>query len=1031
MRIFFALLLALASMDATQAQTTATQAPEVNTPRNDLQGSLAGQVDFAQTHVTAATRRIYDPFLVPHKDALIMFRPQHSIADVDLILDLDGKRTLFRMNRPTALPSAALFDKQNTFSGTIIEGRYPSFRQQTFSYQIPWNLFTANTQISFQDSSSYKMRGSLPKDKFLFMTPESEGLVLMNIKGCVFKDEAACRTTLDQFDSEFNPIAARIAAREMLSELPTQRLHLGVGRAYWPSIVALGADGKPRVYDTSNAMEWAGLGDKTLPAKVGMGNYWRAASVLGDKRPGYPVAISGQLLDVPDGMPVLPPGVGASCGGNSCNYPYVPEGFWHETGHGLGLPHDTPGRYEDWAYRAYDNIFLPNTHPSPAAYGLPVDYLGRHYFGHVVGSLAAAPWHPSTASAPLIDEFQSLGLNSQEGSSWKRYIAPFTHQQTLRVQQRFGRTPEGVEYAGIGDDHRPRPNTPLPPVTAPRPEKTDFLDAGIEPARIEPSLISPNANESPIEKGVPVHTLVITLSDPSHTRDGINQIYPAIISNYGNVYAPQHIPAPPPAAPNPKDSALMALDGRCLATEQRQLTLAPCTDAKASLVLQTVPPIGAEETRLAPIIIVRNNAGQCLEFNLVFRDCIPSEQQVRWRARKDLTHTDRLFKLQESNHGKFITLATTGTLQLQANSSRNELQVFEPGENRNNHRYEVEVKYADNSLETHSLYNGPFAKDILVVAALNVSSRRQPRSATLKVNGVPVHERQLETNLLPQVISFGAEHGQNIPEAWPPQWLYLPKYGSCLAASPQGTRLAACDEKAIWRLPQKNAYPHQFDSYEPVDMSGNCMSYQLASSTCKNTPENTLWWTRWDLTWSRTKIYLQEPQTGRFITARQGTDSLQLAGRSASEDQLFEKRSLPRVVLKQGNYSIEARAKTVIAAPNSNRSYAWYLVDALGNESPQKMPSFMLMSSDGQCLDDKLMLDDCAFPRTDNLTWLARNDLESGFLKMRLQNKKNGLFLHVADNGEVSLAPLAWSHNQVFSYFQPYSGQPVQPNSKR
>lgn len=1026
MRLLYAPFMALALMATTQAQ----HAPIASSPRNDLDGVLRGQVDFAQTHVTAADRRIYDPLLVPHKEALIMFRPQHPIANVNLILELDGQRTQIRMNRPDALPSAAVFDQSNTFSGKIIEGRYPPFREQTFSYPIPWNLFTADTQISFEQALNSRNRGSLRKEKFLFMTPESEGLVLMNIKGCVFKDEATCRTTLDQFDSEINPIAARIAAREMLSELPTQRLHLGMGHAYWPSIVAMAADGKPRVYNKSNAMEWAELGDKTLPAKVGMGNYWRAASALGDKRPGYPVAISGQLLDVPDGMPVLPPGVGASCGGNSCNYPHVPVGFWHETGHGLGLPHDTPGRYEDWAYRGYDNIFLPNTHPSPATYGLPVDYLGKHYFGHIVGSLAAAPWHPSTASAPLIDEFQSLGLNSREGSSWKHYIAPFTHQQTLRVQQRFGRLPDGVAYAGLRDDYRPRPIMPLSPTTAALPHTTDLLDAGIAPVPIEPRLISPNANESPIERGVPVHTLVVTLSDPSHLRDGINQIYPAITSNYGNVYAPQHIPAPPAVATRAQDSALMAFDGSCLATEQRQLTLARCTDAKADLVLQTVPPIDAEEAKLAPIVIVRNNAGQCLEFNLVFRNCTPLEHQVRWRARKDITHSNRLYKLQESNQGKFITLASTGTLQLQANSSENELQAFGPGEERSDHRYQVDVQYADNSVETHDLHYAPFAKDVLRVAAINLSSRRNPRSATLKVDGVPYHERELEANLLPPVISFGAEHGQSIPEAWPPQWLYLPKYASCLAATAQGARLAACDEKAIWRLPQKTAHSHQFDTYEPADMNGNCVDYQLASSRCNNTPGKAVWWTRRDLAGSNTKLYLQEPQTGRFITARQGNDSLQLAGLSASEDQLFEKRNLTQLVLKQGIYSIEARARTVIAAPNSNRSYAWYLVDTLGNDDPQKMPSFMLMSSDGQCLDDELILRKCAFPRTDNLTWLARKDLESGFLRMRLQNKKNGLFLQVADNGETSLAPLAWSHQQVFSYIHHHPQQAGEPSPK-
>ncbi|WP_060508148.1 TagA domain-containing protein [Pseudomonas sp. NBRC 111124] len=1036
MRAFSGLLVTLSFMTPTYAQpqipVTAPDGPTQTLPtktlRNDLLGPLAGQVDFAQTHVIAATRRIFDPFLVPNKDTLVMLRPQTPMTDVYLVVELDGEQTTFPMNRPDALPGAAFYDEENTFSGKIIKGEYPHFKEQTFSYTIPWNLFTANTKISFRQVGNEANQGSLPKDKLLFMTPESEGLVLMNIKGCLFKEEATCRTTVDQYDSELNPVAARIAAREMLSELPTQRLYLGVGKAYWPRIVAMGRDGKPHVYDKINGMEWADFGDKTLPAKAGMGNYWRAASVLGDKKPGYPVAISGQLLDVPDGMPVLPPGVGASCSGSSCNYPYFPDGFWHETGHGLGLPHDTPGRYEDWSYRAYDNVFLPNTHPNPKAYGLPVDYLGKHYFGHVLGSLAAPPWHPSTASAPLIDEFESLGLGSREGSSWKRYIAPYTHQQTLRVQQRFGSLPEGVEYAGIGDDHRAPPPPQALTSMAPSTERPTLPDTGIETPRIGPAVISATTDESPTEKGVPVHTLVLTFSDPSHNQDGINQIYPAIVSNYGNVYSPLRAPVSGHATSSTfNTSALVTVAGQCLASEQSSLVLKACHEASTNLSLQIMPPLDSDERELAPVVVIRNKAEQCLDFDLAFRTCTPEEPQVRWRARKDLTQSDRLFKLQESHSGRFITPTPTGTLQLQANSDMNELGVFYPGDDRTPHRYSVDIEYADKSVDTHMLYDALIAKDVLKTAAINVNSRRQPRTATLKVDDQTVQTRELEDNLLPEVIRMGAEHGEEIPQASPPQWLYLPKYGTCLASTERGTKLAACDENAIWRLPKKNAYPFVFDAYQPVDMMGKCIDYQQASTTCKYPQKDTLWWTRSDLASSIPQIYLQDPQTGRFITARQGSETIQLEPLGNPDQQRFEKHYLPLFSLTQGSHSLEGRGRTV-ATTRANRLYGWYLVDIMGNDLPDKMPSFMLMTSDGQCLDDELILRGCAFPRTDSLSWNPRKDLETTEGKIRLQNMKNGRFLQVSDSGEVSLEPLDWSQTQIFSYAPVSSGSasPIQ-----
>lgn len=994
------------------------QQPDTTRVRNDLLGQLPGQVDFAQTHVVAASRRLFDPFLVPHKNALIMFRPQAPVSEVDMTIRLGGKQTTVRMNRPDALPGTAIYDHENTFSGRIIEGEYPAFRESTFSYQIPWNLFTADAQISFSPTFNSSLVGTLPASKFMFMTPESEGLLLMNIKGCVFKDEPTCRTTLDQFDGEYNPTAARIAAREMLSELPTQRLHLGTGKAYWPRIVALGEDGKPQVFDKENAMEWAQRGDETLPAKVGMGDYWRAASNLGEMKNGYPVTISGQLLDAPDGMPTFPPGVAASCGRNSCNYPYFPDGFWHETGHGLDLPHDTPGRYEDWAYRAYDNVFLPNTHPAPHWYGLPVDYLGLHYFGHVVGSLALPPWHPSTASAPLIDEFESLGLKSSEGSSWKRYIAPFTHQQTLRVQQRFGHLPEGVPYADVADDHRPIPSRHTSPPAPQHNEQSRQLDDGPLRTKIGPSNLIAAVDGPPIETAVPVHTLVVTFSDPGHNSDGVNQIYPAILSNYGNVFRPAN---PPSLASSPKSpaqgSALMTVDGRCLASEHGTLALKACDDEAAQLDLQIVPPVNAQEARLAPVVIVRNRAGDCLEFNLTFRRCVNAEMQVRWWGREDLTHTRLTLKLQESNSGKFITPSKNGTPELQPNSDNNELQHFQPGENRTPHSYTVDIQYADGSYENHHLYTGLIRKDALKTALFNISSQRSPVSALLRVDGATVHARSLEDNNLPEVISMGAEHGEQIDQAWPPQWLYSAEQKACLGATDQGIGLVACNAAAIWRLPTKRDTPYQFDTVEPVDISGRCIDHALRPGECHFPVKDTLWWTRQDLTYNHSEVYMQELTTGRFITTMKNSNTVQLMPLGNNADQRFRTQRLVTFNVKHGNQCLINSGRTVTLKNCSPKHLGeWYLIGTLENAAfPGEDSELTLMNRAGQCLNDQLRLQSCTQPRSSKLTWRTRKDLVSGLIDIRLQNAENGKFLDIGSDGKVSLQPLA-GESQVFTY---------------
>ncbi|MFH7376096.1 hypothetical protein RA263_28915, partial [Pseudomonas syringae pv. tagetis] len=47
---------------------------------------------------------------------------------------------------------------------------------------------------------------------------------------------------------------------------------------------------------------------------------------------------------------------------------------------------------------------------------------------------------------------------------WREAFVPFTHVQMLQIQLRFGSFPEGLQYAGLFEDHRPRPQTVQTPV---------------------------------------------------------------------------------------------------------------------------------------------------------------------------------------------------------------------------------------------------------------------------------------------------------------------------------------------------------------------------------------------------------------------------------------------------------------------------------------------------------------------------------------------------------------------------------------
>jgi len=991
--------------------------------RSDLVGTVQGQVTFAQTHVTEAQRRIFDPFLVPGKPALVMFTPVTTMTAVDLVVTLDGQAHTFRMAPPEQLPAAAIYDQENTFSGKPIEGIYPRFRAGTFSYQLPWNLFVPQARLSFRDALAPEQLGVLPAERFLFMTPESDGLALMNIKGCIFKPRETCNVSVDQFDGETQPALARIAAREMLSEVPTQRLSLGTGKAYWATLVALGADEKPHVYDLSKGQEWAEFGDLTLPKKVGMGTYWRAASALGNKQPGQFVAITGQLLDVPEGMSVLPPGVGASCGGSSCNYPNRPVGYWHETGHGLGLPHSTPARYEDWAYRAYDNTLLPNTHPDPKRYGLGVDHLGKHYFGHVMGSLGTGSWPASTASAPLITEFETFKSWNADAASWLRYIAPYSHQQMLKVQRRFGTLPD-VDHADIGDDHRfpPAPpdlHDPGAPDALSHTAIAEAFTDDMEPTSSQPwgtPVLVTTARGAMVASGVPVHTLVATFSDPSHNTDGINQIYPAIVSNYGNVFSAEPSPQPtapnvPPAAmPRPRENAstvrFATTAMTCLAFQGGTVIQDSCESPAALFSVTELPPGDGEADPLTPMVLVKNAAEECLNHTLAFSECDPQVPSVRWRPRRDLTHNDNLYNLQESIHGRFITPGPENSVVVQAHSAQALLRKLGP--DATPHTYDIVVAYENGSIEQRRLYTGFIVKDELMTGAVNVESGRAPRTAWLSIDGTAVDERQLEANDVPPAIELGAEKdeiGTLIPDTGPLRWIRSVNTGKCLVRRGDRARLGECTEEAFWRPFVKPGMSP--DSPMITDQGGRCLRVDLSLGGCNGPESYTQWQLRTELTTSPSRTNLQAYPTGRFVTATAGSDELELAERSQGEDQLFDWTAPDFIQLSVSSPEgciTEAR-NTLRVGSCMQRAAYW----RIARERPTEVSlPFALVGPSGRCVTHQLTLETCRQPLPGNQEWRPRKDLTWPEASIRLQQSNEwlrGLFVQANPDSSVTLAP--------------------------
>lgn len=756
---------------------------KINSQQNDLiNGALSGKVEFAQTHVVAANRRIFDPFLVPEREALVMFTPTselntplENIKAVNLLVYLDGKIHKFNMKTPDLFPKAVKFDEKNTFSGKIIGGEYPKFRKNTFTYVIPWNLFKPNARIAFVGIGNKNTCGELDSKKYTFMKNESEGLVLMNIKGCIFIDENKCNANAYQFDIKKHPILAKIAAREIFSEIPVKHFILGLGTAYWPYVIALGSDNKPHRYSIDHALEWANFGNSMLSAKLGMGNYWITASKLGEKSQGKYVTIVGQLLDGPDNLKYLPPGVAASCGRSICNYGRAIGGFWHETGHGFGLPHSTPPRYEDWAYRSYDNKLLPNYHPDPSKYGLDKDYLGFHYFGHVLGTLEGNSWPTkTTASAPLIDEFEILkNTNSNDVQEWKTYIAPYTHQQTLQVQQRFGSLPKDKIYAGLFDDHRAaasgkslhiqRGRNIIDPI-----EKIDSsVIKDIELSAVSNNNDTVNINSvkdiQPAYTGVPVHTLVVTFSTPNN-KD-INQIYPPILANYGDVFSPEKFNLTDNMENehfknnyNNFEMFVSKENGKCLERRNNTIIHEECSNNKIDQKWK-INKLNTNSSYNLELKAI--NEELCLDNYLHLNKCNSADNNFHWSDRADLTKNINIVMLQAYKNGTFITPnKENNSVSMLGKQYR--VQHYFKVKSYNMHSCILKVVYKNGNIEYRLIYRGLLFDNELITKAVNINSNDHPISASLIIDKHIEFERQLEDNQLPPPIKVGAEF--NYPE---------------------------------------------------------------------------------------------------------------------------------------------------------------------------------------------------------------------------------------------------------------------------
>jgi len=658
---------------------------------------------------------------------------------------------------------------------------------------------------------------------------------------------------------------------------------------------------------------------------------------------------------------------------------------------------------------------------------LGLDYLGYHYFGHVMGALTEPAWPDATASAPLVDEFENLHMNNPQATTdWKRYIAPYTHQQTLRLQQTFGRFPDGLQYAAITDDHRPPPGSRVGVVGMHAGQaKESLIDKGIDD---RPSLqadellqlISPG--QTPVLSGVPVYTLVVTLSDAKNDAEKISQIYPPIISNYGNVFTPppsrsvvkgEH--QEPSIIEGIKIQSLMT--GRCLTRlSTGTVALETCDHMRPE---QSWNQVSDEFFHLSS-----GSDGACLDSDLRLSAC-SSEPTHSWTFRHDMTGGAPVAKLQNLKSGMFITPDSQGGVVMAFFSfDGQDYLVLDASDSSSG--IELEIRYNDGSLDTWNLYPGSLPPDTLRAVAINVAPARKPLSAELKRGGKSIDKRTFDIQPDPvPAVSVGAEFGYPVIS---PRFLRSESTGLCLTRAGAGLTQKNCDMRSAdqrWGFAETlSASGAVFSLTGPSTAS--CLLNTLALvNPCLINQTVAQWDRRPDLGHPGF-IMLQNVNTSLFITAA-ANQSVSSQPLNRGAEQNFRSLGIENFTRLQRIISVATQKciarvgqRVVQQTCSADVAQQWRAATAESPETGGEPYLAILTGDGGRCLQTGLILASCD-PRTASQRWAGRWDLTNG-RDYKLQNAATETFVTSNEDGSLTQTAPTSNANQLYQlvdYVQP------------
>ena len=188
--------------------------------RNDLQGTLAGEVLFLQSHSVRPagnfnrdsgdeTRSVYSPRLVALREALLLFIPDTQTIPVTLHVSFrhhGGQWQTLPMQPPAALPKADYQGPEQV-----------AFSTKAWSLPLPWDIVRNGLELKFEtDSGSANARDGIVHSADINIGPASQ-IVFQSIR-------LGMLTHFDKTNGHFTLNDPVLAASDYFQTIPVSRL---------------------------------------------------------------------------------------------------------------------------------------------------------------------------------------------------------------------------------------------------------------------------------------------------------------------------------------------------------------------------------------------------------------------------------------------------------------------------------------------------------------------------------------------------------------------------------------------------------------------------------------------------------------------------------------------------------------------------------------------------------------------------------------------------------------------------------------